>query len=220
VTILERSTPSSPPGQGACINVAPFHPPIIESLKQLGISSPIFEFFKAYDRTSKPWCKSVNQTSIQILRRNGSVKHAMALKGMVMGSTSWELLYNSLRANFDGKTENGFIDGEERKEGDGNARYLHGMRVLSLHDVASEGVEVKCVDTEGKEVIMTANLVVGADGASSTVRGYFLPELTREHVGYVAWRGTVAQDRVSGATREPLGGVPSSILKAIKLLSK
>lgn len=203
MTILERSTPSSLLGQGAGISVAPFHPPIIESLKQLGISSPIFEFFKAYDRTSKPWCKSVNQTSIQILRRNGSVKHAMALKGMVMGSTSWELLYNSLRANFDGKTENGFIDGVERKEGDGNA---HGMRVLSLHDVASEDVEVKCVDTEGKEVIMTANLVVGADGASSTVRGHFLPELTREHVGYVAWRGTVAQDRVSGATREFLRG--------------
>jgi 2-polyprenyl-6-methoxyphenol hydroxylase-like FAD-dependent oxidoreductase len=206
VTILERSTPSCLLGQGAGINVAPFLPPIIESLKQLGISSPIFEFFKEYDRSSKPWCKSVDGTSIQILRKDGSVKYAVALKGRVMGSTSWELLYNSLRANFDGKAENGFIDGVERKEGGGNARYLYGMRVLSLHDVASEGVEVKCVDTEGKEVIMNANLVIGADGASSTVRGHFLPELTREHVGYVAWRGTVAQDRVSGATRQPLRG--------------
>jgi 2-polyprenyl-6-methoxyphenol hydroxylase-like FAD-dependent oxidoreductase len=128
----------------------------------------------------------------------------MDLKGMLLGVTSWELLYSSLRANFDGKAENGFINGVEKKEGDGNAKYLHSTQVLSLHDVGNGGVEVNCVTKEGEKMTMTADLLVGADGASSTIRGLFLPEIKREHVGYVAWRGTVAQDQVSPATRESL----------------
>lgn len=204
VTILERSTHSSILDQGAGINVTPYLSPIIESLKQLGNPSPIFEFFKEYDRTGKPWCKPINATSIQILRRDGDVKYAMSLKGILLSVTSWELLYNSLRANFDGKAENGSIGSVEKGEGDGNAQYLHDMQVVYLNDVGNEGVEVKCVDKEGEEVGMTANLVIGADGLSSTVRGLFLPEITREHVGYVAWRGTVTQDQVSTGTRESL----------------
>lgn len=202
--IIERSTPSSLVDQGAGIVVAPYVPPIIESLTQLGHPSPIFEFFKEYDRTDKPWCKSVTEGSINVLKKDGSIKHVYDLKGMLLGGTSWELLYNSLRANFDGKAENGFIVGVEKKKGYGNARYLHGMQVVSLRDVGSEGVEVQCANKEGEKVTMTADLVVGADGANSTVRGLFLPEIKREYVGYVAWRGIVPKDQVSAATRECL----------------
>jgi 2-polyprenyl-6-methoxyphenol hydroxylase-like FAD-dependent oxidoreductase len=204
VTILERSTPSLLLDQGAGISVAPYVPPIIASLKQLGKPNPIFEFFKEYDRTGKPWCNSSDQVSIQFLKRDGTVKHAMDLTGKLLGTASWELLYNSLRANFDGKAENGFINRVEKREEDGKAEYLHGLQVVSLHDVGSEGVEVVCVDKEGEKVIRKANLVVGADGPSSTIRSKFLPDITREYVGYVAWRGTVTQDEVSAATRESL----------------
>jgi 2-polyprenyl-6-methoxyphenol hydroxylase-like FAD-dependent oxidoreductase len=202
VTIIERSTPSSLIDQGAGIVVAPYVPPIIVSLTQLGHPSPMFEFFKEYNRSDKPWCKTVTEGSINVLKKDGSIKHVYDLKGMLLGGTSWELLYNSLRANFDGKAENGFIDGVDKKEGDGNARYLHGMQVLSLRDVGGEGVEVQCANKEGGGMTMTANLVVGADGASSAVRNLFLPEIKREHVGYVAWRGIVPKNQVSEATRE------------------
>jgi 2-polyprenyl-6-methoxyphenol hydroxylase-like FAD-dependent oxidoreductase len=204
VTILERSTPSSLLDQGAGINVAPYIPPIIGSLNQLGISSPIFEFFKEYDRTGKPWCISTDEATLQILRRDGSVKAAPSVKGMLLGTTSWELLHNILRANFDGKFENGFIDGAEKKGSDGNAKYLHGMQVNSLVDLGAEGVAIECVDTKGKNTSMTANLVIGADGPSSTMRSLFLPEITRDVVGYVAWRGTVTPDLLSASTRESL----------------
>jgi 2-polyprenyl-6-methoxyphenol hydroxylase-like FAD-dependent oxidoreductase len=204
ITILERSTPSSLLDQGAGINVAPYIPPITASLNQLGISSPIFEFFKEYDRTGKPWCISTDEVTLQILRRDGGVKAAPSVKGMLLGATSWELLHNILRANFDGKFENGFIDEAEKKSSDGNAKYLHGMQVNSLVDLGAEGVAIECMDTEGKKTSMTANLVIGADGPSSTMRSLFLPEITRDIVGYVAWRGTATLDLLSASTRESL----------------
>jgi hypothetical protein len=150
VTILERSTPSSLLDQGAGINVAPYIPPIIASLNQLGIPSPIFEFFEEYDRTGKPWCISTDEATLQILRRDGGVKAAPSVKGMLLGSTSWELLYNILRANFDGKFENGFIDEAEEKGSDGNAKYLHGMQVNSLVDLGTEGVAIECDDRKSR----------------------------------------------------------------------
>jgi hypothetical protein len=54
------------------------------------------------------------------------------MQGLVLGSTSWELLHEALRANFDGKSENGFIDGAGKKAGDGDAKFLHGMQVKQV----------------------------------------------------------------------------------------
>jgi 2,6-dihydroxypyridine 3-monooxygenase len=46
-----------------------------------------------------------------------------------------------------------------------------------------------------------ADLVVFADGISSTARRRLFPELGREYAGYVGWRGTVREDRVTPETR-------------------
>lgn len=45
-----------------------------------------------------------------------------------------------------------------------------------------------------------AELVVFADGITSTARRRLFPELGREYSGYVAWRGTVREDRVTPET--------------------
>jgi len=49
-----------------------------------------------------------------------------------------------------------------------------------------------------------ADLVVFADGITSTARRRLFPDLDREYSGYVGWRGTVREDQVSGQTRELL----------------
>lgn len=51
-----------------------------------------------------------------------------------------------------------------------------------------------------------ADLVVGADGIRSTLRSQLLPETTLQPAGYVAWRGVVAEDVLSQATRRCLAG--------------
>jgi 2-polyprenyl-6-methoxyphenol hydroxylase-like FAD-dependent oxidoreductase len=56
-----------------------------------------------------------------------------------------------------------------------------------------------------------ANIVIGADGASSTVRRLLLPEVDRTYAGYVAWRGTVKESLLPEETRAfPGSKVPLS----------
>jgi 2,6-dihydroxypyridine 3-monooxygenase len=50
------------------------------------------------------------------------------------------------------------------------------------------------------------DLLVGADGVGSTLRGLLLPEVVPRYAGYVAWRGTVSEDRLSPATFQALDG--------------
>ena len=52
--------------------------------------------------------------------------------------------------------------------------------------------------------VNTADLVVFADGITSTARGVDSTRPDREYSGYVGWRGTVREDQVSDQTRELL----------------
>lgn len=49
---------------------------------------------------------------------------------------------------------------------------------------------------------MEADLVIGADGPSSTIRSLFAPDVERKYAGYVALRGTVSENDVTAKTRE------------------
>ena len=47
-----------------------------------------------------------------------------------------------------------------------------------------------------------ADMVVAADGPSSTIRRLLEPEVERKYVGYVAWRGTCPETQLSDIARE------------------
>jgi 2,6-dihydroxypyridine 3-monooxygenase len=68
------------------------------------------------------------------------------------------------------------------------------------------------LDNRGDEVALslsdgqalTADLVVCADGIRSTGRAILVPDAQPRYVGYVAWRGTIDRDELSGSTASVL----------------
>ena len=62
----------------------------------------------------------------------------------------------------------------------------------------NRGDEVALSLTDGQT--LTADLVVCADGIRSTGRAILAPDAQPRYVGYVAWRGTVERDELSGRT--------------------
>jgi 2,6-dihydroxypyridine 3-monooxygenase len=58
--------------------------------------------------------------------------------------------------------------------------------------------EITLALTDGQT--LTADLVVCADGIRSTARSILVPDAQPRYVGYVAWRGTIERDELSGRT--------------------
>jgi 2,6-dihydroxypyridine 3-monooxygenase len=93
--------------------------------------------------------------------------------------SSWGSLYRALLADF------------------GAQRYHLGEFCAGFDQ---DGAEVQLRFTSGR--VEHADLVVFADGISSTARRRLFPQVRREYSGYVGWRGTVPEDRVSRRTWE------------------
>jgi 2-polyprenyl-6-methoxyphenol hydroxylase-like FAD-dependent oxidoreductase len=190
-------------------------PPIREAMKNLGTSgSPIVDFLKQYDRTKTP---TLTADGVQYLNRDGSIRLKTGGDGRTAQVASWDLLYHILRANFDGRLEGSYVQAAENMDGDGMARYLSGVRVTDLKDIG-ELVKVEFEGVDGKETLV-ADIVIGADGPSSTVRRLLLPEAERTYAGYVTWRGTVKESLLSEGVRNLLGTkVRSSLCLSLQKL--
>jgi 2,6-dihydroxypyridine 3-monooxygenase len=93
--------------------------------------------------------------------------------------SSWGSLYRALLADF------------------GYEKYHLGEYCAGFDQ---DGDEVELRFTSGR--VERADLVVFADGISSTARRRLFPQVRREYSGYVGWRGTVPEDRVSRRTWE------------------
>ena len=82
--------------------------------------------------------------------------------------TSWEAIYETLRATFP------------------DDRYHMGAAVS---DVEQQGSQV--IATLNGERKVTSDLLLAADGANSALRHRFVPDAAPNYAGYVAWRGTL-----------------------------
>lgn len=86
------------------------------------------------------------------------------------------------------------LDNDERPK----AEYENGCTVTDIQDVGEDGMKLTWTHKDqGKGQSAIADLVVAADGASSTVRRLLSPEVERQYAGYVAWRGTVPETELS-----------------------
>src|ERR1700760_1515893 len=76
------------------------------------------------------------------------------------------------------------------------AQHYHLSNQLARLDNRGDEVEVSLSDGQ----TLTADLVVCADGIRSTGRAILVPDAQPRYVGYVAWRGTIERDELSGRT--------------------
>ncbi|KND88555.1 2,6-dihydroxypyridine 3-monooxygenase [Tolypocladium ophioglossoides CBS 100239] len=114
-------------------------------------------------------------------------------------TTSWELLYYSLRRLFDGLPSNDSGATATTSPGTSGARYRFGCEASSIalheHGQIEVGLATPAKSTEAA----LADLVVAADGFNSTVRKIMLPGVVLDYAGYIALRGTVPERDLSDA---------------------
>ena len=174
MTILERNPTPLLHNQGAGIvaggDVLEFFEKYISSWRSIGVESQLR----------------------QHLDRNGNIVQRQHYR---QSMTSWDLLYNLLRANFDGS---GSIVSEAsgKTPAKNEAVYQYGAKVMGFQDLA-DVMEVTYVDHEGASISKSADLVIAADGAGSKVREILTPDVTRRYAGYVAFRGTVPETKAT-----------------------
>ncbi|MCS0631083.1 FAD binding domain-containing protein [Telluria mixta] len=75
----------------------------------------------------------------------------------------------------------------------------------TLERVEQAGGQVRAVFASGR--VETGDLLIGADGARSTVRSLMLPDVRPDYSGYVAWRGLVPEPDLDADSRAVLDGV-------------
>ena len=179
--VLEQNPTSTRADQGAGITAGPHAE----------------AFFKHHDLSGEPW--SVPCPGFQLLDVNAKVKRFVKRP---MQMSSWGMLYYRLRASYDGYRSKFCPDPPSGQDGDGEAVFDAGKKVTSV-SYADSVVTVGYKDNNnGKDLTIQGDLVIAADGVSSTVRQMMLPGVQRVYSGYVAWRGCILESEVSEETRK------------------
>ncbi|KAH7346943.1 hypothetical protein BKA66DRAFT_433203, partial [Pyrenochaeta sp. MPI-SDFR-AT-0127] len=152
-------------------------------------------FFKRYDKCGRDL--AAGSIRRQYLNKHGEIIHK---EDMRQNMTSWDLVYHMLRANVD-EVKSEYCEVPKEDELASKVTHLHGHKVVGLEEDGDK-VIAKYETVEGTKGEMLADLVIGADGPSSTIRSILDPDVERTYAGYVALRGTVPEADVRPKTHE------------------
>jgi len=119
---------------------------------------------------------------LRYLTRGGEV---LLEEPIVYRFTSYATLYAALVDSFD------------------PSRYHLGRDLVVIGDDESDRVVARFADGD----TLPFDLLVGADGIRSTVRGLLFPDLRPAYAGYVGWRGTLPEAALPDRAREELRDV-------------
>lgn len=155
------------------------------------------QFFAEYVRPGRDI--AVTSPARHYLNRKGEVMPE-SVEHRAQKMTSWDLLYHLLRWRVEGLQSEYVKDltSDDRPK----AQYENGCTVTAVEDAGAAGVKLTWIHKDHGEQSATADRVIAADGASSTVRRLLAPEVERKYAGYVAWRGTVPETELSDFARE------------------
>ncbi|KAK5625706.1 hypothetical protein RRF57_001422 [Xylaria bambusicola] len=160
------------------------------------------DFFARYNRCDRP--VAIISHGRQYLDREGNIVHR---EEMEQSTTSWDLAYYLMRANYDG-LKSAYCEVPGPVAGHGKAVHTHDRNVTDIKEEPSNhgtgGVRVFWQTSKGEAGSLHADIVVGADGPSSTIRNIVQPNTERRYAGYCALRGTLLEASASEPTRAVL----------------
>ncbi len=142
----------------------------------------VVEVFKHLDTVFPQNELGVPSRSRRTFRPDGSVQSEQLAPQV---QTSWSLIYTSMKKAF------------------GDEHYHQGRKLIDIRqDEAAK--KVTAIFEDGSEE--TGDLLIGADGNSSTVRQIFWPEDKPRYAGYLAWRGLVPESEIPPEAAQGLVG--------------
>ncbi|KAI2464928.1 FAD/NAD(P)-binding domain-containing protein [Annulohypoxylon bovei var. microspora] len=153
------------------------------------------ELFKRYNRCDRPI--AVSSARRQYLDKDGNIVHR---EEMEQNMTSWDLTYYLMRANYDG-IESPYCNVPDPVPEHGKATHLHDRQVTNFKE-EGDGIRVYWKTSAGEEGSTYGDILIGADGPSSTIRKILEPDVERKYAGYCALRGTLIESEATEATRE------------------
>ena len=155
------------------------------------------EFMRLHDRVEGQW--SVYSPGIQFLTESSAVKRYL---NRPFQMTSWTVLYNRLRANFDSFASDFCPKPPISSEKDGRAIYDVGKRATALC-LTGATVTVSFDDIlNNSQGSLQTDLVILADDASSAIQRILFPSVQCIYAGYVAFRGTFSEADVSDEAKK------------------
>lgn len=182
VRILERSPTKLLHNQGAGIVAGP----------------DTQQFFDTYVRPGRNIV--VTSTRRHYLDHKGNIM-PQSVEDRSQRMTSWDLVYHLLRWRVDG-LESDYVK-DLQADNRPKAEYEHGCTVTNVESAGEQGVKLTWTHKDhGEGQTAEVDMVIAADGPSSTVRSLVEPSVERKYVGYVAWRGTVPETELSESARQ------------------
>lgn len=183
---------------GHNVHILEQHPSSSRDGEAAGITGgvQVQEFFAKYDLITEPY--AVHVAATQIL---DSKFKTLLFRELPWKATSWSTLYHRLRANFDGYSSKYVPDPPKLPMGDGDGIFDIGKRV---NDVTSSngGVKLNFDDLiTGQGGTLWADLVIAADGSKSSIRKLLCPQVQMPYAGYLTWRATIPENKVSEETK-------------------
>jgi len=137
---------------------------------------------------------AITTPATQILSFDGKVLTELPV-ALSTVTSRWSTVYSQLKAAF-----------EAPASGKGKSVYETATRAASIVPDGEKLTVVCKKNSQTENISLTADMVISADGAQSSIRKQVLEGIAPKYAGYLAWRGHIPESRIPTFMKGTLDG--------------